>query len=160
MKLCTFSPLPSGSPRPGLVLDGKRVVDIPAALGASDETSTMLGIIRAGKPMLDRLRTLESKPGKGERSPYGSVKSWIDPRRLVPLRVEKYSGSGKLVRRIDTTRVVMDAGHAIPANLAVQGPRAGSITQLDGSKINHDVSYTDKDFAAESVKELTGTARE
>ena len=63
MKLCTFSPLPSGSPRPGLVLDDKRVVDIPAALGASGDTSTMLGIIRAGKAMLDKLRALESKPG-------------------------------------------------------------------------------------------------
>ena len=63
MKLCTFSPLPSGSPRPGLVLEDKRVVDIPAALGASEDTSTMLGIIRAGKPMLDKLRALQSKPG-------------------------------------------------------------------------------------------------
>ena len=61
MKLATFSPLPSGNPRPGLVLDGKRLVDIPAALGASDDTNTMLGIIRAGSKMLDRLRDLEKK---------------------------------------------------------------------------------------------------
>ena len=32
MKLATFSPLPSGEPRPGLVIDDKRIVDIPAAL--------------------------------------------------------------------------------------------------------------------------------
>jgi hypothetical protein len=102
---------------------------------------------------------LESKPGKGERSSYGSVKSWIDSRRIVPLRVEKYSGSGKLVRRIDTTRVVSDAGHPIPANLSVRGPRADSVTELDGSKISHDVTYTDKDFSSEAVKTLTG-ARE
>ena len=63
MKLCTFSPLPSGRPRPGLVLDGQRIVDIPAALGASEDTSTMLGIIRAGDPMLKRLRELEKKAG-------------------------------------------------------------------------------------------------
>ena len=44
MKLCTFSPLPSGQPRPGLVIDDKRIVDIPAALGADADTSTMLGI--------------------------------------------------------------------------------------------------------------------
>ena len=47
---------------------------------------------------------LESKPGKDERSIYGSVRSWIDVRRLVPLRVEKYATSGQLLRRIDTTR--------------------------------------------------------
>ena len=61
MKLATFSPLPSGNPRPGLVLDGKRVVDVPGALGAGEDTATMLGIIRAGPSMLERLRALESK---------------------------------------------------------------------------------------------------
>jgi 2-keto-4-pentenoate hydratase/2-oxohepta-3-ene-1,7-dioic acid hydratase in catechol pathway len=62
MKLVTFSPLPSGSARPGLVVDGQRVVDIPAALGASDDTSSVLGIIRAGARVTDRLRALEAKP--------------------------------------------------------------------------------------------------
>jgi len=63
MKLVTFSPLPSGNPRPGLLLDGKRIVDIPAALGADESTASMLGLIRAGEPMLSRLRELEKKPG-------------------------------------------------------------------------------------------------
>ena len=62
MKLATFSPLPSGAPRPGLVLDGKRIVDIPAALGAGPDTASMLGIICSGAPMLERLRALASKP--------------------------------------------------------------------------------------------------
>jgi 2-keto-4-pentenoate hydratase/2-oxohepta-3-ene-1,7-dioic acid hydratase in catechol pathway len=61
MKLCTFSPLPSGQPRPGLVLDDKRIVDIPAALGADADTSTMLGIVRAGPAMMSRLRALAAK---------------------------------------------------------------------------------------------------
>jgi 2-keto-4-pentenoate hydratase/2-oxohepta-3-ene-1,7-dioic acid hydratase in catechol pathway len=62
MKLATYSPLPSGEPRPGLVLDDLRIVDIPAALGAGADTSTLLGIIRAGAPMLARLRALAAKP--------------------------------------------------------------------------------------------------
>ena len=62
MKLATFSPLPSGDPRPGLVIGDKRIVDIPAALGADADTSSMLGIIRAGDSMLARLRDLEKKP--------------------------------------------------------------------------------------------------
>lgn len=37
---------------------------------------------------------LESKPGKGEKSSYASVKSWIDPVRMVPHRVEKYFEGG------------------------------------------------------------------
>ena len=62
MKLVTFSPLPSGEPRPGLVIEAKRIVDIPAALGADADTTSMLGIIRAGETMLARLRNLEKKP--------------------------------------------------------------------------------------------------
>jgi 2-keto-4-pentenoate hydratase/2-oxohepta-3-ene-1,7-dioic acid hydratase in catechol pathway len=65
MKLATFSPLPAGNPRPGLVIEGRRVIDIPAALGADDDTTTMLGIIRAGAPMLERLRNLEAQPPVG-----------------------------------------------------------------------------------------------
>jgi 2-keto-4-pentenoate hydratase/2-oxohepta-3-ene-1,7-dioic acid hydratase in catechol pathway len=47
------------------VIDGKRVIDIPAALGADADTSSMLGIIRAGAPMLERLRALEASPPVG-----------------------------------------------------------------------------------------------
>jgi 2-keto-4-pentenoate hydratase/2-oxohepta-3-ene-1,7-dioic acid hydratase in catechol pathway len=68
MKLATYSPLPSGEPRPGLVVDDKRIIDIPAALGADDDTRTMLGIIRAGAPMLARLRALAAKPAAGSVS--------------------------------------------------------------------------------------------
>ena len=60
MKLATYSPLPTGQPRPGILVD-KRIIDIPAALGASEATSSMLGIIRAGAPMLEKLRALAAK---------------------------------------------------------------------------------------------------
>lgn len=100
-------------------------------------------------------QVLESKPGKGDRSSYGSVKSWIDAKRMVPLRIEKYSGSGQLVRRIETTRVTPDAGHHIPANLSVSSMRQGSTTQIDGSRIKHDVNYTDADFSADGLKDMT-----
>lgn len=97
---------------------------------------------------------LESKPGGADRSPYGSVRSWIDSSRPVPVRVEKLSPSGQVVVRIDTTRVVADdKGRQIPGNLHVQ--RTGnSLTDLDGSKIRHDVSFTDAEFTAEGLKKL------
>jgi len=97
---------------------------------------------------------LESKPGKDEHSIYGSVRSWIDLRRLVPLRVEKYASSGQLLRRIQTTRVVADAGRHIPADLTVGGTRPDSSTLLDGSRIRHNVTYTDRDFTIEGLKEI------
>jgi hypothetical protein len=102
---------------------------------------------------------LESKPGKGDSSSYGSVRSWIDPRRLVPLRVEKYLPSGELVRRIDTTRVATDdRGRFIPAELAVHGLHQDSVTNLDGSRIRHDVAYKDREFTPEGLMEVVPPA--
>jgi Outer membrane lipoprotein-sorting protein len=99
---------------------------------------------------------LDSRPGKGDASTYGRVRAWIDPRRLVPLRVDKYLTSGQLARRIDTTRVANDdKGRPIPANLAVRRPGQDSVTELDGSRIKHDVSYADRDFTPEGVKEVS-----
>jgi hypothetical protein len=97
---------------------------------------------------------LESRPGKGESTPYGSVRSWIDPSRLVPLRVEKYLPSGGLARRIETTRVATDdKGRFIPATLTVRGSREDSLTDLEGSRIKHDVTYADREFTPEGLKE-------
>jgi 2-keto-4-pentenoate hydratase/2-oxohepta-3-ene-1,7-dioic acid hydratase in catechol pathway len=50
MKLVTYSPAAGGVPRPGLVVEGERVVDIPARVApvAGVDFSTMLGIIRGG----------------------------------------------------------------------------------------------------------------
>jgi len=62
MRLATYSPLPSGKPRPGLVIEGQRIIDVPAALGADADTNTLLGIIQAGAAMLERLRNLEKNP--------------------------------------------------------------------------------------------------
>ena len=96
---------------------------------------------------------LESKPGKGHTSSYSSVKSWVDPLRLVPLRIEKYDTSGKIVRRINTTRITLDGGDSLPADLKVYGSR-GSVTQIAGSRIKRGLSYADTEFTPEGLKLL------
>ncbi len=112
-----------------------------------------------GTEVVDRVpcQILESKPGKGERSSYTSVRTWVDTRRFVPLRIEKYRGSGSLVRRIDTTRVVATGGRQIPANLTIRGPRGDSATDLDGSRIKHGVDFSDREFSAEGFQEVNAS---
>ena len=96
---------------------------------------------------------LESKPDSSSVSIYAKVRSWIDPQRFVPLRIEKYSSSGELVRRIDVTRVARDEKHnPIPANLTVHGPRKNSVTEFNGAHIDQDVQFTDADFTAAGIK--------
>ncbi len=110
-----------------------------------------------GEEMIGKVncQILESKPGNGQSSIYTSVRSWVDTDRLVPLRVEKFQGSGKPVRRIVTTLVTKeDNGQHIPANLDVQDLRKNSTTELEGSRLNTSVSYEDQDFTVEALKEI------
>jgi hypothetical protein len=110
-----------------------------------------------GTETFDRVpcQILESRPGKGDHSTYGRVLSWIDPKRLVPLRVEKYLESGQQVRRIDTTRVAEDStDRKVAANLVVRRSGQDSVTELDGSKSRHDVSLSDSDFTTEALHAL------
>jgi len=111
-----------------------------------------------GTEVVDRVncQILESKPGKDQRSNYGSVRTWVDLRRMVPMRIEKYLPSGALARRIATTRVATDdRQRRIPADLTVSGARTGSTTELSGSRINHGVSYANGAFTIEGLKDLS-----
>jgi hypothetical protein len=91
---------------------------------------------------------LESRPGAGDSSPYGKVVSWIDPRKMIPLRIEKFDKSGNLVRRIATTQTAKDdRGRNVPAAMTVTRAGGGSVTEIDGSNLRHDVTLGDADFA-------------
>ena len=97
---------------------------------------------------------LESKPDGSSLTIYAKVRSWIDPQRFVPMRIEKYSSSGELVRRIDITRVARDEKHnPIPASLTVHGPRKNSVTELNGARIDQDVNLADADFTPEGLSQ-------
>lgn len=97
---------------------------------------------------------LESKPGKGRRSNHAAVRTWVDTKRGVPLRIEKYNAAGQLTRRIDAGRIVTDdIGRHVPTGLSVTDPRTNSVTQLDGSKLRHDVTFTDFEFTPEGIQQ-------
>jgi 2-keto-4-pentenoate hydratase/2-oxohepta-3-ene-1,7-dioic acid hydratase in catechol pathway len=57
MKLATYSTLPSGEPRPGLVLDDKRIVDLGAALGVR----SLLDVVQGGPALLAKLKEAAQK---------------------------------------------------------------------------------------------------
>ena len=108
-----------------------------------------------GTENVDRFacQILESKPGKDHNSSYASVKTWIDSKRMVPLRIEKYDASGKLLRRINITRMLLNGGDSLPADLEVSGTR-GSVTHITGSGLKRGVNYAEADFTPDGLKQL------
>jgi hypothetical protein len=107
-----------------------------------------------GTEVVDKVecQILESKGGNGS---YRKVISWIDPKRMVPLRVDKYGESGKLVRSIYTTRVSKDdTGRTVPSSFRVVRAGDESPTEIEGSNSKHDVAFTDNDFTPEALRTL------
>jgi len=101
---------------------------------------------------------LESKPGKKDHSSYTSVKTWVDTARMVPLRIDKFVGSGRQARRIDTMSVHDDDGRAIPENLVVRRPGHESSTKFDGSRLKRGMTYSDSDFTPDGLKKVAAPA--
>src|SRR4051812_43746406 len=112
-----------------------------------------------GTENVDRFscQILESKPGKDHNSSYASAKSWIDPKRMVPLRIEKYDASGKVIRRINITRMLLNGGDSLPADLEVSGTR-GSVTHITGSGLKRGVNYAETEFTPDGLKQLRAPA--
>ncbi len=100
---------------------------------------------------------LESKPGPGQPSGYSSVRSWIDAKRTVPVRIEKYGAGGALVRRITITRLAKDdINRLIPSTFTVQRAGMEGETALEGTSIKHDVTLTDADFTDDALRRGAG----
>jgi hypothetical protein len=51
--------------------------------------------------------------------------------------------------------VTDDIGRQVPANLTVRDPRKNSTTELDGSRIKHDIRFDDAEFKAEALRQLS-----
>lgn len=99
---------------------------------------------------------LVSKPAGSRDSAYGSVKSWIDPQRLVPLRVEKYDKAGNLVRRIETVKVHKnDNGANVPATMKVRREGSNTVTVLEGTRHRADIPYDEATFTVPKMADLT-----
>ncbi len=112
-----------------------------------------------GTEVVDKVncQILESREGKGG----AIVRSWVDTRRFVPLRVEKYLSSGAAYRRIETAQIVSDdQNRNLPANLTIYDLKKGTITELDGSKLKHGVKYADSEFTPEGLGQVSAPKAE
>jgi hypothetical protein len=104
-----------------------------------------------GEEVVNRVKCqiLESKSGSS------TVRSWVDTKRVVPMRIEKYLSSGTAARRIEAVAVNKDdTNRNIPSSMTVQDLQKGTTTSVEGSKLKHGVTFENSDFTAEGLKNM------
>ncbi len=95
---------------------------------------------------------VESQPAKGGRK----VRSWIDPKRLVALKIEQYRDGSQPVKIVQTNKVIRaDSGRYVPATFTVSIP-GGAVTQIEGVRSGSGLTYSDGDFSTSALETVTG----
>lgn len=79
---------------------------------------------------------VRSDPGEKTKSPYSSVVSWIDPERLVPLRMEKTVRDDRSIVRVEHRGILAREGRWVPKEIEVTSIATGCrsvLTALQGT---------------------------
>lgn len=91
---------------------------------------------------------LESRPETGDRSPYSKVISWIDPKKMVPMRVEKFDRSGRTALIIETTGVTRESnGNHLPSGFVAKRTGSPTVTAIEGASLRRDVKFSNAEFS-------------
>jgi hypothetical protein len=90
------------------------------------------------------------------------VKSWVDEKRYVALKVEMYAAdSSSPTRTILTTDTMRaDSGYYVPTQFSIITHATGTVTEVEGSSgTRADVIYSDTDFTDEALKVISPAPR-
>ena len=99
-------------------------------------------------------RIIDLEPANSRPDGYRRVRAWIDPAKLVPMKIEKFTDEG-LARVIVTTDIAKtDDGRFIPKEYTVGRSEAGPATKISGTK-QELVEFEDAQFTPEAMKVIT-----
>jgi len=102
-----------------------------------------------GKPC----RVVDVRPPAEARSAYSRVSGCISPERLLPLRVEKFSHDGRLLRRLVVKKVVKgEDGTWAPVKVVVETAGRAETTTLEVSRGEKDVAVSLAEFSVQKLK--------
>lgn len=99
---------------------------------------------------------VESRAPKSSSSPITRVKSWIDETRLTEMKIELYKNGDQPVRTVLTHKVMRgSSGYYAPVSFTVTDHSTGASTKVEGVRSDHDVTFTDADFADAAIQTIT-----
>jgi len=92
-------------------------------------------------------RILESRPAAGQSPAYGKIRSWIDPERMVALRIVKFDKSGRPALEIEAGGITRTEGAVyLPAELTFRRTGSGTVTIIEGSGLRREAGHPDALF--------------
>ena len=86
------------------------------------------------------------------------VRVWIAPARLLPLRIEKYDESDRLVRRFLFRKPIQRDGLWVPTVTVVQPPGSTRETVIELSRGARDVAIFLSEFTPAAIQEFAARA--
>ena len=97
---------------------------------------------------------IDTRAPKGDKSGTALVRLWISPETSLPLRIEKYSPDGKLLKRSECTNIVKSGSHFSMEKLTITTPSTGQQTLVDFSKGARDIAVAAEEFTPEGIAKL------
>ncbi|MBL9115575.1 MAG: outer membrane lipoprotein-sorting protein [Verrucomicrobiaceae bacterium] len=91
---------------------------------------------------------VESKPGGASPGNVSRVLSVMEDERLYPKKAEIFGKDGKLMRTVETQKVMRSSsGYFVPVEFSVINAANGSRTDVSGKGLTDNLKFTDDDFS-------------
>lgn len=87
-----------------------------------------------------------------EGSPYGKLVVWVHKVHLVPLKIEFYDPSQKLLKTLSVKKLKKINGELVPVHLAMKNVQEGSRTELVIDAPDPDAKLGEADFTEEAMQ--------
>jgi len=87
-----------------------------------------------------------------EGSPYGKLKLWVHKKHLVPLKIEFYDPSLKLLKRLKVKKLKKVDGDFVPVHMLMKNLQEGSRTELVIENPNPTAKLSEADFTEEAMQ--------
>lgn len=95
---------------------------------------------------------LELTPKEGADVGYSKLRMWVDKKIFVPSKVEFFSRSGVLIKRMTNENIEKIDGYWVPLKVTMVTLKSGHRTVVEAVEVKHDSGLTDKFFSKRNLK--------
>ncbi len=121
-------------------------------MGTRDVDKDIHTLTGDGKINGNNCYVIESRAKKEESSQYSKRISWIDKNKMIPLKVDFYDKSGKLIKELTTKNIKKIQGHWTPLETTMKNVQTGHSTVIIITKIVYNTKLPDGIFTTRFLR--------